>query len=143
MNVYINNTRTFKSYVEQFHHHDLMLANGVMACANGDQHKIEFPADGDIVAIYGNGLGIIAFGYATEDIEFVDDVRTGGHPTKIRRLRDFRMLSYPIRSSEYETSNTQTLSQVESDVEGFVEQLLDRRLPARDETLFVSATSAR
>ena len=142
MNVYINNTRTLDSYTEQFHHHDLMLANGVMACANRDQHKIEIPAVGDLIAIYANGLGIVAYGYATNDISLIDDDRTGGHPTKIRRLRDFRQLAYPIHSSEYQTSNTQTLSKVESDVDGFVENLLDRTLPAPDRTLFPMATNA-
>ena len=142
MNVYINNTRTFKSYVEQYHHHDLMLANGVMACANRDQPKIDFPAVGDLVAIYANGLGIVAFGYATDDIELIEDDRTGGHPTRIRRLRDFQLLSYPIHSSEYETSNTQTLSRVETDIDGFVERLLERRMPEPDGTLFGSAQHA-
>ena len=141
MKVYINNTRTFDSYTNQFHHHDLMLANGVMACANNDQHKIEFPATGDLVAIYANGIGLVAFGYATDDISLIADERTGGHPTKIRRLRDFHIIAYPIHSSEYETSNTQTLSQVESDVDGFVENLLDRRLPDPDPTLFPQATN--
>ena len=142
MDVYINNTRTLDSYNEQFHHHDLMLANGVMACANRDQHKIEFPAVGDLIAIYANGLGIVAYGYATNDISLIDDDRTGGHPTKIRRLRDFHQLAYPIHSSEYQTSNTQTLSKVESDIDGFVENLLDRRLPDPDRTLFPMATNA-
>ena len=142
MNVYINNTRTFDSYTEHFHHHDLMLANGLMACANRDQHKIEFPADGDLIALYANGLGIVAYGYATDDISLIDDARTNGHPTKIRRLRDFHFLAYPIHSREYETSNTQTLSKVESDVECFVENLLDRKLPGKDGTLFSNTSNA-
>ena len=115
-----------------------MVANGVMACASRDQHKIEYPANGDLIAIYANGLGIVAYEYTTDDISLIDehDDRTGGHPTKIRRLRDFHLLAYPIHSSEYDTSNNQTLSKVESGVDKFVENLLSRRLPKPDDTLF-------
>lgn len=139
MDIYINNTRTFGKYLDRPHHHDLMLANHCMAGAYEDQRKVELPKDGDLIAIYANGLGIIAYGFATSQIEFLDDDRVGGNPTKVRKLRDFQLIAYPIHHSEYETSNTQTLQKVSKGKAEFYRLLLERKVRESDPTLFVNA----
>ncbi len=134
--VFINNTRTFGEYSKYYHHHDLMLANGCMAGVYDDQNKVEIPEKGDIVALYANGLGIVAYGVVTDEIVSLDDERVGCHPTKLRKLDKFRLMAYPIHHSAYETSNTQTLQNVKLEVQEFLDLLNDRALPKADKTLF-------
>ena len=139
MDIYINNTRTFGDYDGCRHHHDLMLANQCIAGVYDDQDRVEVPQDGDLIALYANGLGIIAYGFATSEIYSLDDERVAGHPTKICKLSDFRFLAYPIHHSEYKTSNTHTLQQVLQGRDEFYELLMARTLPEPDPSLFFQA----
>lgn len=139
MEIFIVNTRTFGDYLNNPHHHDLMLANECFATANADQNKIDHPKTGDVVALYANNLGIIAFGFATDKTAFLDDERVGKHPTRIRKLSDFKLLAYPIHHSEYETSNTQTLQSVKQGKEDLWELLNDRAVPSPILSLFANS----
>ncbi|MCB9925884.1 MAG: hypothetical protein H6822_27290 [Planctomycetaceae bacterium] len=136
MRVFINNTRTFKQYLDNYHHHDLMLANGCMAACYDEQEYVDKPSVGDVVAIYASKLGVVAFGSATNETAYLNDDRVGRHPTKIRKLKDFRLIAFPIRSNEYATSNSMTISEVVKDTKGFLDLLYNRALPPSDPTLF-------
>ena len=113
-----------------------MLANGCMACAYDDQPKIDLPNTGDLIALYANRIGIVAFGYATDQTAYLDDERVGNCPTRIRKLSDFTLIGFPIDSSEFETGVRQTLHKVCEDEQGFYDILMERALPNSDPTLF-------
>jgi hypothetical protein len=106
--IYINNTRTFQSSLDFPHHHDFMLANGCMACAYDDQGRVDVPSVGDLIALYANRLGIVAFGYASERTAYLDDERVGNCPTRIRKLDDFTLIGFPVRQNEFKTGVRQT-----------------------------------
>lgn len=107
-----------------------------MAGANNDCHKVDIPKNGDVIAIYANGLGIVAYGIATEKIIDLSDDRVGNHPTRLRKLSEFRFMAYPIKASDYKTSNTQTLQQVHEEKKEFLALLHERAMPLKDATLF-------
>ena len=139
MRVFLNNSRTFKSYFDHPHHHDFMLANQCMACAMDDQEKIHDPETGDLVAIYTDGIGVVAFGYASDDIAYVNDDRVGGCETMVRRLDQFTMIACPIKHTEFDTGVRGTLHEVLTGTNEFVACLTHRALPKPDDTLFETA----
>lgn len=136
MRLYLNNTRIFSDYAANPHHHLLMLSIGCMAGAYDDQIKVDIPSVGDIVALYANGVGIVAYGTASAECSSLNDDRVGGHPTRLRLLNNFRLLAYPIHHSEYRTSNTQTLQQVKHGAESLISLLESRAIPSSDMSVF-------
>jgi hypothetical protein len=112
-----------------------------MAAAYDCQDKMDDPNDGDLIALYANNLGIIAFGYAAPQTAYINDERVGNTPTKIRRLENFRYLAIPIHHTEFGCSVGQTLQQVKKDRDTLFELLMDRALPERDPDLFAFSES--
>ncbi len=90
MEISTNKTRTFDSYLENPHQHDLMLANGCMAGVFDNRDNVAQSNKEDIAALDVNGIGIVAHERAINETIFLDNARVGNEPTRLKELNRLR-----------------------------------------------------
>ncbi len=80
--------------------HERMLKDGIAAAFYDPwKYNIDRIKDGDIVFLYGNGVGIVAYGRGTGNT-LVRDYDGDKDECHYQELRDFKLLSAPITASE-------------------------------------------
>lgn len=81
--------------------HEKMLNEGVaLASYSPWKEQIERIKKGDTVFLYGNSIGIVAFGEATGEIKHEDHQRLGDQEVFVQKLIKFKRLEKPVPAKE-------------------------------------------
>lgn len=110
--------------------HVKMLSEGVaLASFSPWKEQIERIKKGDVVFLYANAIGIVAFGTATGEITHADHKHFGDQEVYIQKLSNFTILEHPIPARDvrkalgYDHVFLKTLASLRND-KGQAENLL-------------------
>ena len=102
--------------------HVKMLSEGVaLASLSPWKEQIKRIKKGDVVFLYANAIGIVAFGTATGEITYSDYKRLGDQEVCVQKLSNFTTLEHPLPAKEvrqalgYEHIFLKTLSGLPND----------------------------